>query len=116
MLAAAINNPPTVFAGNDISTSYTNNPVRLQGSASDDGIPGPLTTSWSVISGPGTVTFSNAYSPATTANFSQFGYYLLQLTATDMAAPRMRFGKISEIITHTTGPVDIANAPVNATM
>ena len=83
VLAAAINNPPTVFAGNDISTSYTNNPVRLQGSASDDGIPGPLTTSWSVISGPGTVTFSNAYSPATTAYFSQFGYYLLQLTATD---------------------------------
>jgi DNA-binding beta-propeller fold protein YncE len=36
-----------------------------------------------VISGPGTVTFGNPYSPATTANFSQFGYYLLQLTATD---------------------------------
>ena len=83
VLSAGINNPPTVSAGNDISTSYTNNPIQLQGSASDDGIPGPLTTTWSVISGPGTVTFGNPYSPATTANFSQFGFYLLQLTATD---------------------------------
>ncbi len=81
--AAVTNNPPTVSAGNDINTSYTNNPIQLQGSATDDGIPGPLKTTWSVISGPGSVTFGNSNSPGTTANFSQFGYYLLQLTATD---------------------------------
>jgi 6-phosphogluconolactonase (cycloisomerase 2 family) len=76
------NSPPNVFAGNDISTSYTNNPVTLQGSATDAGFAGTLTATWSVISGPGTVIFGNSNSPSTTANFSQMGYYLLQLTTT----------------------------------
>ena len=83
VLPPGTNSPPSVSAGTDISTSYTNNPIPLQGSASDDGIPAPLTTTWSVISGPGNVTFGNLHSTNTTANFSQFGYYLLQLTATD---------------------------------
>src|SRR6185295_6354594 len=56
--------------------------------ASDDGLPNPpatLTTTWSKVTGPGTVTFGNASARATTASFSAAGSYTLRLTATDSA-------------------------------
>ena len=40
-------------------------------------------SSWSKVSGPGTVQFANASSPETTASFSQPGDYVLRLTASD---------------------------------
>ena len=54
----------------------------------DDGLPNPpaaVTTTWSTISGPGTVTFGNASAVDTTASFSQAGTYVLRLTADDGA-------------------------------
>lgn len=81
--ASISNSAPVISAGPDIATSYTNNPITLNGSASDDGLPAPLTVSWKLLSGPGTVTFGNSNAPVTTANFSQFGSYLLQLTGSD---------------------------------
>jgi hypothetical protein len=44
-----------------------------------------LTTVWSKLSGPGTVTFGNASVVATTATFSVAGSYTLRLTANDGA-------------------------------
>ena len=60
------------------------NPQR-DGSASDDGLPAgsTLTTTWSKVSGPGTVTFGNAHVTVTTAAFSGAGTYVLRLTASD---------------------------------
>jgi len=52
---------------------------------SDDGFPGPLTTLWSKVSGPGPVTFVDATAAATTAKFSTEGTYVLKLTASDSA-------------------------------
>ncbi len=60
--------------------------ARLSGSASDDGLPDPpgsLTTTWSKVSGPGTVTFADSSALNTTASFSAAGTYTLRLTADD---------------------------------
>jgi hypothetical protein len=75
---------PAVNAGPDqaINTLTTN----LDGSVSDDGLPeGILTSNWSKVSGPGSVTFQNASSPETAASFGAVGPYVLQLTANDGA-------------------------------
>ena len=75
-----------------IANSGTNQTIQLPamasltGSATDDGYPNPpgaLTYAWSKVSGPGTVSFTNSTSAATTANFSQTGTYVLSLTASD---------------------------------
>ena len=55
----------------------------LEANVSDDGLPGPLALTWSKVSGPGIVTFSNANTANTAANFSALGSYVLRLSATD---------------------------------
>ena len=44
---------------------------------------GRVTTTWSKVSGPGTVTFGNPNAVDTTASFSAAGTYVLRLTAND---------------------------------
>ncbi len=79
------NQPPSVYAGtNEITQSAS---ATLNGSVSDDRLPnGTLTTMWSVLSGPGVVTFQNANQPVTTATFSAPGVYDLRLTGNDSQA------------------------------
>jgi pectate lyase len=82
----ASNQPPTVNAG-------ANQTIRLPASASlngtvtDDGLPAParLTTTWTQVSGAGSVTFADRSAIDTTAAFSMAGTYGLRLTATDGA-------------------------------
>jgi hypothetical protein len=52
---------------------------------SDDSQPAPskLTLLWTLINGPGTATFGNAASAATTVQFSQPGTYVLRLSVND---------------------------------
>ena len=58
--------------------------VNLVGSVADDGLPsGTLTSVWTRVSGPGTVTFASAAQTATTASFTVYGLYVLRLTASD---------------------------------
>ncbi len=79
------NQAPTVNAGSDFSVTLPA-PANLFGLAGDDGLPNPpgaFTVTWSKVSGPGTVTFGNVASLATTAQFSQPGDYVLRLTASD---------------------------------
>ena len=78
------NTPPVVNAGPDVTVTLLDG-ASLHGTVSDDGLPGPLVTTWSIINGPGTVTFGNPSSVNTTAHFSQSGTYLLRLTANDGA-------------------------------
>jgi len=63
----------------------SNTQVALAGTASDDGQPpgSTLSTTWSVVSGPAPVTFTDSHSPTTTATFIDVGTYVLALTATD---------------------------------
>jgi K319-like protein len=79
------NRAPTVDAGVDRSVILPN-PVSLDGTVTDDGRPTPpgaVSTTWSQVSGPGTVTFGNPTSVDTTATFSADGPYVLRLTVTD---------------------------------
>ena len=78
------NQPPVVNAGPD-QTVRLPAAVTLNGTATDDGWPfgSTLTTTWTKVSGPGTVTFANAALPVTTAQFGIEGTYVLRLTAND---------------------------------
>ena len=80
------NKAPIVSAGPDQTITLPAT-ATLQGSVTDDGIPAGTTpvVSWSVVSGPGTVVFSDSNSPVTTASFSKGGTYVLRLTANDSA-------------------------------
>jgi hypothetical protein len=57
--------------------------VILEATVSDDGLPNPLTLTWSKVSGPGTVTFAPANTANSAATFSVAGTYVLRLTAND---------------------------------
>ncbi len=79
------NQAPQVNAGSDQPVTLPNT-ASLSGTATDDGLPNPpgaLTTTWTMDSGPGTVTFGNASALATTASFSAPGTYVLRLIADD---------------------------------
>src|SRR5215207_1138192 len=79
-----VNHPPVVNAGPD-QTITVRDSATLQGAATDDGRPAgsTLSTTWTVVSGPGLVTFENAHQASTTATFSLPGTYVLRLTADD---------------------------------
>jgi hypothetical protein len=80
-----VNSAPVVNAGQDQEVAF-GNPANLTGSVSDDGLPNPpgtTTCAWSVVSGPGTVTFGDENSVSTSASFSELGSYTLRLTADD---------------------------------
>jgi hypothetical protein len=80
------NQRPTVDAGVDQTITLPTNTANLDGTVTDDGLPDPpatVTTTWSQVSGPGTVTFDNANAVDTTASFSSAGTYGLRLTADD---------------------------------
>jgi hypothetical protein len=79
-----VNQPPAADAGPDL-TVYLPAAASLNGTVTDDELPpgSTLTIQWSAVSGPGTVTFSNAHSASTTASFSDAGSYVVQLSASD---------------------------------
>jgi hypothetical protein len=60
--------------------------ASLDGTVTDDALPNPpgvVTTTWSMVSGPGAVTFGDASAVDTTASFPADGIYVLRLTADD---------------------------------
>lgn len=76
---------PSVNAGTDQTITLPAS-ASLDGTVTDDGEPNPpgsVTTTWSKITGPGTVTFGNTSLVDTTASFSSSGTYVLRLTADD---------------------------------
>jgi serine protease AprX len=84
--APPVNLAPVVNAGADQVITLPGS-ANLTGVAIDDGLPIPpvLTTTWSQVSGPGTVSFSNPSALISTATFSASGPYVLRLTASDGA-------------------------------
>ncbi|HEX6811551.1 MAG TPA: hypothetical protein VF384_08005, partial [Planctomycetota bacterium] len=77
------NQPPVVDAGPDV-TILSTSAASLAGLVDDDGLPGgPLAVHWSLLSGPGTATFTAPTQPATNASFSALGSYTCQLSAFD---------------------------------
>jgi hypothetical protein len=94
------NAPPFVDAGQNDSTDLSE-AVSLDGTVTDGCSPGldGVTTSWSVVSGPGPVQFGNPNAIDTTASFSKFGDYILKLSADDGGAHIA-----SDEVTITVGP------------
>ncbi|HEY9285055.1 MAG TPA: hypothetical protein VIP46_16505, partial [Pyrinomonadaceae bacterium] len=78
------NQPPVVNAGPD-QTVELPAIAALKGTVEDDALPRGSTVAakWSLVSGPGSVTFGNANSAATSATFSAPGTYTLHLSASD---------------------------------
>ncbi|MCB5168329.1 GDSL-type esterase/lipase family protein [Streptomyces bambusae] len=79
-----VNAAPQVKAGADRAV-VGREAFALTGTAGDDGLPsdGRLETRWSVVSGPGAVSFVDASVPATKAKAAKPGRYVLRLTAAD---------------------------------
>ena len=78
------NQPPVVDAGPE-QTIELPAPAELRGTVTDDALPrgSPVTITWSVVDGPGEVTFADPQAAATTASFSAPGVYTLRLSASD---------------------------------
>ena len=117
------NQPPSADAGPDQAIMLPSG-ATLDGTVTDDGQPNPpkmVTTLWSVASGPGTVTFTNAAAIDATASFSVAGIYVLRLTASDSA-----LGASDEVTitvsppnlapTVSAGPDQTIGLPANATL
>jgi len=110
------NQPPVVNAGPNQTITLPAS-ATLSGSASDDGLPREvLTTSWSKVSGPGSVTFGNAASLSTTATFSVAGAYVLQLTASDGALSSAADVAITVNAPPPTNQVPVVNAGPDQTI
>jgi rhamnogalacturonyl hydrolase YesR len=78
------NQPPKITAGPDLDVILPAT-AHLDAVVTDDGLPqnSAVTVQWAVLSGPGTVTFTNPYAIDTQAAFSATGAYYLQFTASD---------------------------------
>lgn len=80
---SAQNQAPNVSAGADQTITLPAT-ASLDGTVTDDGLPNnSVTSTWSRVSGPGTVSFGNANAVDTSASFSSAGTYVLRLTAND---------------------------------
>ncbi|HZN38536.1 MAG TPA: hypothetical protein VFD82_07010 [Planctomycetota bacterium] len=82
VVTVQVNQPPVVNAGPDVTILSTAS-ANLAGSVTDDGLPGPLTIQWSLLSGPGTASFTAPTQATTNASFSAAGSYTCQLSAFD---------------------------------
>ncbi len=107
-VTAPVNQPPNVDAGPNRSV-VLGSAASLDGTVSDDGLPAPpgsVATSWTKISGPGTVAFGNASAIDTTATFSVAGTYVLRLTANDGLLSA--FDEMTVTVASNNAPISIA--------
>ncbi len=97
LVTLTANHAPEVEAGADFELTLPAF-AELDGIITDDGLPDPpgvVSSAWSKVSGPGTVTFGDAAALFTTARFSQPGDYVLRLTAKDYAQAAPVFDEIN---------------------
>ena len=87
VVGGGVNVPPDANAGEDVTVNISDLPLQLNGSASDVDGPEDVSVLWTVVSGPGNVTFdpvdANTVDPLVA--FDALGTYELQLEATDGA-------------------------------
>jgi hypothetical protein len=98
----------TVSAGSALTVMLPNS-ATLNGSYANP-LGGIVTLGWSVVSGPGTVSFSSPASATTTASFSAAGTYVLRLTATVAAV------SASDDVTVTVTQPDTTPPTVSVTL
>ena len=103
-----VNQAPSVDGGADQTITLPEDSVSLDATVTDDGLPNPpgaVITTWSQVSGPGTVVFDDDSAVNTTATFSEAGTYVLELAADD--------GELttSDEVTITVNLVTVNQAP-----
>lgn len=77
---------PVVDAGVDFTVAASTNPIPLNGSVIDDGLPDPpgnVQVRWSQLAGPSKVVFSDPTQIDTAVVISEVGVYVLRLRADD---------------------------------
>lgn len=100
------NQAPNVNAGVDQTLSGLS--ASLNATITDDGLPsGSLASTWTLVSGPGTVSFGNASAEDTTVTFSSYGTYVLQLAASDGSLSSS--DQVSITVQNTTPPPTSGN-------
>lgn len=104
-LTSTTNQPPVANAGPDTTITLPST-ASLIGQVTDD-VPASISSTWTKVSGAGTVTFANAGLPATTATFSTAGTYVLRLTATDG-----QFTASDEVTIQVNAAVPVNQPPV----
>ena len=120
------NQAPIVNAGADQTITLPAS-ASLSGMATDDGLPTPpaaITTTWSKVSGPGTVTFGNASLLSTSAIMSAAGTYVLRLsvfdgaltTTDDLSVAVNPAVPVNQAPTVNTGVDQTITLPANATL
>lgn len=100
-----VNHAPVVNAGQNQTVAFPDNDVNLDGTVTDDGYPippGAVINLWTKQSGPGEVVFGDANAVDTTATFSDFGTYVLRLTADD--GQLSTFSEVTVIYTSNAAP------------
>ncbi|MFT4511854.1 MAG: hypothetical protein ACI91B_000537 [Planctomycetota bacterium] len=80
--AGPVNSAPTVDAGPD-SAVYRGALGQLDGSATDDGLPSPLTYLWEHVGGPGNAVIQDPDALGARVSFDTNGTHVLRLTAND---------------------------------
>lgn len=91
-------NPAAIFTGSGLAINATVTPIPANA--------GTVTTQWSKVSGPGTVTFSSLTTPNTTAVFSAPGDYVLQLAANDTVLQSAQTLTVRVTDAPINGPID----------
>jgi hypothetical protein len=101
----SIPSPPTVTitspVANPVTFTNLSNKLRVVGTATDDGIPGPLTYVWGTVSGPTNATFESPMLPDTVAAFPLPGVYRISLSASDGASTSSAETLVNVGITNT---------------
>ena len=78
--------PPTLFITSPAAAGFRlpeGQGAILRASVTDDGLPQPLSFTWSQVAGPGTAQIESPSQTETAVTFSAPGTYILQLSATD---------------------------------
>lgn len=78
--------PPSVYVSSPSSKSpivASGNGLWLEAAGTDDGLPGPLTYTWSQLFGPGEAQFENPSASSTGVTFTVPGVYGLRVTVND---------------------------------
>ena len=111
--APPVNQAPSVDAGVDQTITLPAS-ASHDGTVTDDGLPqgSTVTKTWSMISGPGTVTFGDPTQEDTTASFSLDGTYVLRLEANDSLLSTQDEMTVT-VVAASAPPALIINTPQN---
>jgi RHS repeat-associated protein len=105
-----VNQSPVVSAGADQSLTLPQNALTLAGTATDDGLPPPgaLTYAWTLLSGPGPLSFGTPGALQTTATFANPGTYVIRFGASDGATNSFDDAVVTVQPASPTGPAPSA--------